>query len=127
FICRGQRGLATYKAGKWKRSGGGLSAFFASEEPLGDPFADATEAMTRVSAVLAEKAPSIKVPIQAVVVFTHSEAKLDIEPAPIAVLRPGELKDYMRGAGKRRDLPTSVQRLARAALDAPEIPAAEQS
>ncbi len=127
FICRGQRGMATYKAGKWKRSGGGLSAFFASEEPLGDPFVDATEAMTRINAVLAEKAPSIKVPMQAVVVFTHADAKLDIEPSPIAVLRPGELKDYMRGAGKRRDLPTSVQRLVRAALDAPEIPAAEQS
>ncbi len=126
FVCKQQRGKVSYAGGKWKKAGGGLSSFFASEEPLGDPFAEATEAMTKLTAMLAEKLPALKIPIQAVVVFTHAEAKLDVEPTPTAVMLPPDLKDYFRGAGKRRDLPASIQRSVRAALDAPEIPAAEQ-
>lgn len=125
FICKQQRGAVSYKAGKWRKSGGGLSSFFASEEPLGDPFAEATAAMAKVTASLTEKLPALKIPVQAVVVFTHAEARLDVEPAPIAALKPDALKDFLRGGGKRRELPASIQRSIRSALDAPELLAAE--
>ncbi|MBX7212430.1 MAG: hypothetical protein K1X39_00320 [Thermoflexales bacterium] len=125
LICKGQRGRISFENGKWKRRGSGLSGVLASEEPLGDPYDEATKSMATLQQTLAEKAPGLSVPINAVVVFTHPETTLQVEPGPIPVVRVADLKDYLRGAGKRRDLPASIQRAVRAALDAPELPAAE--
>ncbi|MCS7062135.1 MAG: hypothetical protein RMN25_13355 [Anaerolineae bacterium] len=127
FVVKTQSGRVTYKGGKWKRKENILSLWFGREEPLGDPGLEAVEAQQAIAKILAEKAPNLKIPLRAVIVFTHPKVELDVEPGPTAVVRAGELKDFLRGAGKWKELPNSIQRQMRAALGAPELPAPEKS
>lgn len=125
FIVRSQSGKVAFKAGKWKRKESFLGLFFGRDEPLGDPSLDANEGMNRINKVLAEKMPALKVPLRAVIVFSHPKVELDIEPGPTAVVTAEDLKDYLRGPGKLKELPNSIQRPMRAALGAPEPAPAE--
>lgn len=126
FVARGQEGKTAFREGKWKRKESMLKFWFGREEPLGNPTADLNTEMAKVNKVLAEKMPTLKVPVRGVVVFTSPKAILDIEPSPIIILPATELKDYLRGAGKLKELPNSIQRKMREAVGAPELPKAEQ-
>lgn len=125
FVVRNQEGKITYKEGKWKRKESLLRFWFGRDEPLGDPTADLTEELQKVNQVLTEKLPTLKIPLRGIIVFSHPKVVLDIEPSPIAVVRAEDLKDYIRGAGKLKDLPNSIQRKVREALGAPEPPRPE--
>jgi hypothetical protein len=69
--------------------------------------------------------PTLKIPVRGIVVFSNPKVLLDAEPSPVAVVTAAELKDYLRGAGKLREMPNSIQRKMREALGAPELPKAE--
>ncbi|MFC1466635.1 MAG: hypothetical protein ACFLMY_17470 [Candidatus Brachytrichaceae bacterium NZ_4S206] len=125
FVVRNQEGKITYKEGKWKRKESLLRFWFGRDEPLGDPTADITEELRKVNQVLTEKLPTLKIPLRGIIVFSNPKAVLDVEPSPIAVLRAEDLKDYLRGAGKLKELPNSLQRKVREALGAPELPRPE--
>jgi hypothetical protein len=87
---------------------------------------DLNNEMAKVSKVLAEKMPTLKVPVRGIIVFSNPKALLEIEPSPITILPAPELKDYIRNAGKLKELPNSIQRKMRDAVGAPELPKAEQ-
>lgn len=125
FIVRNQAGKIAYKEGKWKRRESLLRFWFGRDEPLGDPTADALEELGKVNKLLTEKLPTLKIPLRAIIVFSNPRAILDIEPSPIAVLPADGLKDYLRGPGKLKELPNSIQRKMREALGAPEVPRPE--
>ncbi len=125
FVVRGQEGKVAYREGKWKRRESFLRFWFGRDEPLGNPTEDLTNEMNKVNAILTAKMPTLKVPLRGVVVFSNPKAELDVEPSPITVLRADALKDYLRGAGKLRELPNSIQRKVREALGAPDLPKAE--
>lgn len=125
FVVRNQEGKVTYQGGKWKRRESLFRFWFGRDEPLGNPTADATEEMTKVNKALTEKLPTLKIPLRAIVVFSNPKAVLDVEPSPIAILRADEIKDYIRNAGKLKDLPNSIQRKVREALGAPDLPKPE--
>jgi hypothetical protein len=59
-------------------------------------------------------------------VFTNPTAQLDIEPSPILAMKIDDLKDFLRGEGKLKDLPNSIQRKMRDALGAPQIEKSEE-
>jgi hypothetical protein len=126
FVVRGQEGKTAFKGGKWKRKESLFRFWFGRDEPLGNPTADLNAEMAKVSKVLAEKMPTLKVPVRGIVVFSSPKAILDIEPSPITILPATELKDYIRNAGKLKELPNSIQRKMRDAVSAPELPKAEQ-
>ncbi len=115
----------TYKDGKWNTRTSFFSTWFGQEEPFGDPLADATNAAKAISDQIAAKDPTLKVPIRAVILFTNSNLTLNIEPCPTAMIKIDDLKDYLRGPGKLKELPSSIQRKMRDALGAPELPKAE--
>ncbi len=125
FVVRNQEGKITYKEGKWKRRESLLRFWFGRDEPLGDPTADITDELSKVNQVLTEKLPTLRIPLRGIIVFSNPKAVLDVEPSPIAVLRAEDLKDYIRGAGKLKELPNSLQRKVREALGAPELPRPE--
>lgn len=125
FIVRNQEGKIAYKEGKWKRRESLLRFWFGRDEPLGDPTADALEELGKVNKLLTEKLPTLKIPLRAIIVFSNPRAILDVEPSPIAVLPADGLKDYLRGPGKLKELPNSIQRKMREALGAPEVPRPE--
>ncbi|MCS6772804.1 MAG: hypothetical protein RMM31_04645 [Anaerolineae bacterium] len=125
FVVRGQDGKVTYREGKWKRRESFLRYWFGRDEPLGDPIEDLKEELGRVSKVLSDKLPDLKVPVRGIVVFSHPKAALDVEAAPFPILRAEDLKDYLRGEGRMKDLPNSIQRRMREAVGAPELPRPE--
>lgn len=126
FIVKGQSGRIAFKGGKWKKRENLLSLWFGRDEPFGDPTAEASEALRAINKILAGKAPDIKIPLRAVVVFTSPRAVLDLEPGPLAVVRSEDLKDFLRGPGRLKEVPNSIQRQVRAALGAPDPAPAEQ-
>ncbi len=125
FVVRNQEGRITYKGGKWKRKESLLRFWFGRDEPLGDPTDDLNEELRKVNQVLSEKLPTLKIPVRGIIVFSNPKAVLDVEPSPIAVVRAEDLKDYIRGAGRLKELPNSLQRKVREALGAPELPRPE--
>ncbi len=125
FVVRNQEGKITYKGGKWKRKESLLRFWFGRDEPLGDPTDDLNEELRKVNQVLTEKLPTLKIPLRGIIVFSNPKAVLDVEPSPIAVVRAEDLKDYIRGAGRLKELPNSLQRKVREALGAPELPRPE--
>jgi len=127
IVPRTQAGKTSFVNGKWKRREGVFQMWFGREEPLGNPTEDAANAVKKIDALLKEKAEGLKVPIRALIVFTNPAAELEMEPSPIAVVVADDVKDYLRGEAKLRELPSSIQRKMREALGAPEIPKAEQS
>lgn len=126
FVVRGQEGKTAFQGGRWKRKESFFRFWFGRDEPLGNPSDDLNNEMAKVSKALAEKMPTLKVPVRGVIVFSSPKAILDIEPSPITILPATELKDYIRGAGKLKELPNSIQRKMRDAVGAPELPKAEQ-
>jgi hypothetical protein len=127
FIVKSQQGKVSFKDGKWKSRQGVLSYWLGREEPLGNPTEEATEALEKVTAIFKEKLPTLRIPLRAVIVFSNPKAVLDIEPAPYRILTADDLKDFLRGEGKQDDLPKSIQRQMRAALNAPELPSGEKN
>ena len=126
LIVKTQMGKIDYKNGKWKSRQGVLSYWLGRDEPLGNPEDEAKEAMSKVNAIFTEEIPSLKIPLRAVIVFSNPKAVLELEPSPIKVLRSEDLKDYLRGEGKLKELPNSLQRQVRASLGAPELPTGEK-
>jgi hypothetical protein len=120
FIPRAQEQKVAYRNGKWSYNRGFLRAWMGRDESIGDPSADAAEAVKKVQAVIAAKAPDVKVTVRPIIVFTHPKVELDVQPGPVAVLKADDIKDFLRGGGRLSPLPKPVQRKVRAALGAPE-------
>lgn len=120
IIPRGQEGKVTFRDGKWKFNRSLMRAWMGRDEALGNPTAEGLEMASRVQKILQEKAPDLRVTVRAVVMFTHPKVELNMEPGPIPVLRPDELKDYLRGGGRLSELPKPVQRKMRVALGVAE-------
>jgi hypothetical protein len=125
FVMRNQEGKIAYKGGKWKRRESLIRFWFGRDEPLGNPTQDALDASAKINKVLTEKLPTLKIPVRGVVVFSNPKAILDVEPSPVAVVTAETLKDYIRGAGKLKEMPNSIQRKMRDALGGPELPKGE--
>jgi hypothetical protein len=121
FIFKNQQGKITFKDGKWKHSDNALSRIFGRGDALGNPKQDVDDAVTKIAALIKDKMPTYQVPVRGIVVFSDPKAQLALDPLPFAAVRPDEIKDYLRGAGKLKELPTSIQRQVREALDAPPL------
>ncbi|HEY3290863.1 MAG TPA: hypothetical protein VGK87_12100 [Anaerolineae bacterium] len=126
LIMKTQAGKIDYKNGKWKSRQGMLSFWLGRDEPLGNPDEEATQAIAKISAIFTDKIPNLKIPIRAIIVFSNPKVDLELEPSAIKVLRSIALKDYIRGEGKLKEMPKSIQRQIRASLNAPELPTGER-
>ncbi len=88
-------GLFTYRHGKWreKMTIGRAMRYFL-EEPLGDPVARARAGAQWVADYLARRLPEGEaVPVEALVVFIHPMAELDLlSPPPVPVCTPRALR-----------------------------------
>ncbi len=126
FVTRNQEGKVRFANGKWQRRESLLRMWFGREESLGDPIFELNQEVAKVSNLLKQKLPDLNIPVRGIVVFTHPRVALDVEPSPIPILRADELKDYLRGSGRWKELPNSIQRKMREALGAPELVKAEK-
>jgi hypothetical protein len=126
LIMKTQAGKIDFKGGKWKSRQGMLSFWLGRDEPLGNPDQEATESMAKINKIFTEKIPNLKIPLRSVIVFSNPKADLELEPSAIKVLRSPALKDSLRGEGKLKEVPKSIQRQIRTALNAPELPSGER-
>jgi len=93
----------TYKNGRWREMIGiGRALRYIVEEHLGDPFKSATNAAQlleeRVDQMLEGKS---RVPVRAVVVFTHPAAQIDVENPPVPACMLEKLKKHVQIQGPR--------------------------
>jgi hypothetical protein len=111
-------GLFIYKDGRWKQkmSLSRATRFFV-EERLGDPILRAQSSAATVKAYLQADLPAeTTIPVQAVVVFTHPYAQVQVDSPPVPVIPPDRLlKKLPRPAAK---LDPIVYQHARQRLDA---------
>jgi hypothetical protein len=73
---------------------------FLAEEPLGNPTKQVQHEMLNLKRFLAEQLPNADVPMYPLIVFTESEADLEVAEPAVPVLPLGELKAYLRSASK---------------------------
>jgi hypothetical protein len=93
----------TYKNGRWREMiGVGRALRYIVEEHLGDPFKSASSAAQlleeRVNQMLEGKS---RVPVRAVVVFTHPAAKIEVENPPLPACMLDKLKKQVQIQGPR--------------------------
>ena len=110
-------GQFTYKDGRWKQKmTAGRAMRYIVEERLGNPIADA---QTRVDAVqnhlLADLLDDVKIPVQALVVFTHPMAVVKVDNPPMPVFAVDKLAKKIPHPGAR--LPNDVYAQIRQGLD----------
>lgn len=126
FIVKTQGSKVEYKNDRWRLRAGILNFWLGRDEPLGNPSDEAKEALSKINAIFTEKIPELRIPLRAIIVFSNPRVKLDLDTLPYPVLAPDGLKEYIRGESKLKELPNSIQRKIRAALDAPELPTGEK-
>jgi len=121
-LPRPQKGQISYREGgkwqhraRWRR----VSQFFG-EPSVGKPELALADEMEPIESWIAQVMPGEEqVPVNGVVVFTDPKAELDIESAPVNVLKVDALTDYMRDGLKGQPvLSTSRQKELRRVMDA---------
>lgn len=111
LMARHQRGVITFEKGRWRQRGGGfLQAYLRlfAQEGLGRPDLELLNDIEAVQKYLNNKLPEGSVPaVQAAMIFTNPEVKLDIsdEEVPTApTMLLNDLKDFMRKNAKSKSL-----------------------
>jgi hypothetical protein len=120
-VYKNQTGLIKFDGSKWGQAQGFFTRVLGRSEALGDPKLEMDAATTKVAAFLKEKLPGVTIPVRGMIVFGHPEARLQVPSTPFAVIKADGVKDYLRGAGKWKELPTGVQRQMREVLGAPAV------
>jgi hypothetical protein len=101
----GLGGVFSYHKGKWKESMNmGRALRYIVEEHLGDPIRATREAEGYLTKQFEKLVPSgVVVPIKSVVVFTHPAVQLDVEAAPIPVVKVEKLRKQIATDAPRLD------------------------
>ena len=104
-----QSGTISYSKNRWRVKGGGFAQTYMrifGQENLGRPDVDAAAETRAVSAHLGKLLPEgVAVPeIKAALMFLHPGAKLELEEAPLPVLAPATLKDFLREKAKEKPI-----------------------
>jgi hypothetical protein len=106
FALRSDRGKVTVQGDRW-REPFGLGRFFTvfAREGVGNPALELEEQITKLRA-LVDQTPTppnenaASVPIEPVALFLNPEMKITLENPSMAVLRPDQLKEYVRRHAK---------------------------
>jgi hypothetical protein len=100
-----QYGPITYQKGKWLAPAvrrGFLGLF--SNDPLGNPSAEAEIEMDALKRFLHKRAPEIEIAPQALIVFMSPRAELSAKESPIPAVHVKQLKEYVRRMPKNATL-----------------------
>lgn len=100
LTVKSQGGEITYRGGRWHhRQPLGILRRLAGQETIGRPERLAEAERKAVEEALIKMLPAgIEVPVRAVIVFIHPEARIDVEKAslPIPAMGARELKRWLR-------------------------------
>ena len=118
-----QRGIISYENNRWRQRGGGLALQYLkifAQEGLGRPDLEVLHEIERMQNYLGKEIPDENVPpIQAALVFTHPDVKIEIseDAQPPAVTVPlSKLKDLIRKSAKAKSISQEKTQLINDAL-----------
>jgi hypothetical protein len=109
-------GTITYAKNRWKMQGGGFIQGYMrifGQENIGRPDADAAVDIKAAKALLAKQLEEAQIPpINAIAVFTNDKVELQVEEAPIPVVKLKQLKEFMRQKARERSLsPADLEKI----------------
>lgn len=117
LVVRSIPGEVRYENGRWKwRHRLKFLRTLAGQEGIGVPEAEVAYELQRMSKHLEKVLPGVSVPMRGVVLFTHPSVQLDVEGAPVPVLRARKFKDWLRGPGAGKPMPGALRRQLEEAL-----------
>ena len=95
-----QRGVVTYSKNRWRVGNGGFLQAYMSifgQEGIGRPDLEAESEINAIHKLLAKRLDEGGIPvINAALIFMHDEVDLQVEDAPLPVMKIKQLKDFMR-------------------------------
>jgi hypothetical protein len=104
LLPKNQRGTITYQKNRWRQKGGGLLLTYLkifAQEGIGRPDLEINTEIEAVMRFLEDKLTDMEIPpIQAALVFTHPEAEVEADDAPIPTMHALKLKDFIRKTAK---------------------------
>jgi hypothetical protein len=109
-------GTITYAKNRWKMQGGGFIQGYMrifGQENIGRPDADAAVDIKAAKALLAKQLEEAQIPpINAIAIFTNDKVELQVEEAPIPVVKLKQLKEFMRQKAKEHSLsPADLEKI----------------
>lgn len=115
------KGTITYQKGRWRVRGGGFwQAYlrFWGQESIGRPELEAEAEIRHLQRFLRPLLNQDLPPIQALLIFTHPQAELQIdESSPLPALPAKKVKDFLRKKAKEVPLDESWVRTLQKALE----------
>ncbi|MFN2174774.1 MAG: hypothetical protein ACK2U3_02320 [Anaerolineales bacterium] len=105
-----QKGLITYRDGRWRQKGGSLYMKIFAQESLGRPELEIQGDETRLSKFFNENLEQDSIPeIHSSLVFTNSDVEISLsedDPPPAETIYVAKLKDLVRKYAKAKTLST---------------------
>jgi hypothetical protein len=89
------------------------------QEALGKPHVEAQHEVERLRRYLQERMDDAdKVPVRGAVVFVNEAVQLEADESPVPAFYRKKVKDWLRGPGDLKSLPSDLQQRLGAALGA---------
>jgi hypothetical protein len=124
LVPKSQKGEVLYEDGQWQEPEtpllaqiGKLLRRIAGEQRLGGPDAEAQKQVHQLQDWLAERAPTLDVPVQGAIVFTHPDVYLRAERSPVPAFRGKEIKKWLRNEDRQRTLSDAEYERLKETLD----------
>ena len=118
FALRSDKGRVMVEGDKWREPFSFTRFFtFFAREGVGSPHQEIEEQKARLRSLLAQAngeaagQPALaETPMDGAVVFLNPEVQLELTNPTLPVLRPDQIKDYVRGRVKEAKVPGATQR-----------------
>ncbi len=103
-----QKGTILYQRKRWRQKNAGLLSGYMrlfAQEGIGRPDLEFYSEQRAVQQILSRHMDEDKIPeIQGIILFTHPDASVEIDEAPILSMHEGKLKDFIRKQAKSSPL-----------------------
>jgi len=119
LMVKTHAGEIAFEDGRFKnRQKGRIFRQLAGQESIGLAHEEAAALASKVEAWLRQNVDAVDVPVRAAIVFVNPGAKLDAAGSPVPVFYGKKVKNWLRGPGKRKALPSGAYQSVVGALKA---------
>ncbi len=122
FVVKWQGGEIRCRSDRWSQPMGPLRRIlrWMAQDTLGNPTREAQLEAEALRRYFARHLDEKEVPIQSIIVFTHPEARLEIEGSSIPVVHARKLKEWLRREARQGAFPRDLQEALWRILPAPD-------
>lgn len=112
LVVKSHTGQVTFQEpGRWKhKQPGKIFRQLVGQEGIGAPDLEAEHQVQKLKRWLDKQLPDVEVPVRAAIVFINPNVQLDAADSPVPAFYGKKIKAWLRGPGKLKPLPSTVQR-----------------